>query len=84
MPISALVSADSYQGAWKELEEHERALSAERRRLQDRIDFVRATGATQSLAESDQLRHLEERERELSARRRSLHRQIDALHGRKP
>ena len=71
-----------YADALKELEEHERALSRDRTRLQQRIDFVRAGTGAPGSSELDQLRRLEERERELSQRRRALHRQIDAARAR--
>jgi ABC-type phosphate transport system auxiliary subunit len=56
-----------------ELEEEERLISAERRRLQDRIDYFAGSEDSAALAE------LERRERELSDRRRELHDQIDGL-----
>jgi hypothetical protein len=56
-----------------QLEEEERLISAERRRLQDRIDYF--AGAEDSAA----LVRLERKERELSRRRRWLHSQIDGL-----
>jgi len=58
----------------EELEEEERAVSAERRRLHDRLNAFYNEAAAQ-------------RERELSARRKELHREIDALRvqvGREP
>ena len=58
-----------------ELEEEERLLSAERRRLQDRIDYFSGTGQDPQLAE------LELREQDLSRRRRELHDRIDAIRG---
>jgi hypothetical protein len=66
-----------------ELEELERALSQQRRRLQDRIDFARTRGGTPDAATVDHLLGLEEKEREVSARRRALHRQIDAARARR-
>jgi hypothetical protein len=71
-----------YADALRELEEFERALSRDRTRLQQRIDFVRAGTGAPGTSEVDQLRRLEERERELSHRRRALHRQIDAARAR--
>ena len=74
--------AGPYADAMRELEELEHALSKERARLQQRIDFVRAgTGSSEGTVAA-QLRHLEERERALSERRRALHRQIDAARAR--
>jgi predicted transcriptional regulator len=49
-----------------ELEDEERRVSAERRRLHDRLNAFYSEAAA-------------ERERRLSARRKALHRQIDAL-----
>ena len=57
----------------QELEEEERLLSAERRRLQDRIDYFGG------VADSPELAELERREQDLSRRRRALHERIDAL-----
>jgi uncharacterized protein YlxW (UPF0749 family) len=50
----------------EELEEEERLVSAERRRLHDRLNAFHNEAAA-------------ERERELSVRRKELHREIDAL-----
>ena len=65
-----------------ELEELERAVSRERTRLQDRIDFVRAGTGAPETSVAEQLTLLEQKERELSERRRTLHRQIDAARAR--
>jgi hypothetical protein len=54
-----------------QLEEEERTVSSERRRLHERIDNW---GGTEELIE---------RERELSRRRRDLHAQIDDLRARR-
>jgi predicted nucleic acid-binding Zn-ribbon protein len=59
-----------------QLEEEERLISAERRRLQDRIDYFAGAEDSAALAE------LERKEREFSARRRELHDQIDDLRPR--
>lgn len=56
-----------------ELEGEERLISAERRRLQDRIDYFAGPEDSAALAE------LERKERELSERRRELHHRIDGL-----
>jgi len=53
-------------------------VSGKRRRLHDRLDFLRGT-ATPSGEGREQIERLEEEERELSARRRDLHVEIDAL-----
>jgi hypothetical protein len=62
-----------------ELESEERAVSGKRRRLHDRIDFMRAGGAVASPDATEQLRRLEEEESQLSFRRRELHVEIDTL-----
>jgi hypothetical protein len=59
-----------------ELEREERTLSDRRRRLQERIDFVRGGGAE---ATELSLQRLLAEERELSTRRRELHKRIDEL-----
>lgn len=61
----------------EELEEEERAVSARRRRLHDRIDFLHGSGMGEPDAEERLARLLEE-EREVSRRRRELHALIDA------
>ena len=58
-----------------ELDEEERLLSAERRRLQDRIDYFTGSG------DSAQLADLQRREHDLSQRRRELHERIDGIRG---
>jgi hypothetical protein len=60
------------------LEEEERRVSRERRRLHDRIDFIRGNGVHDP-ATFDQLATLSGQEREISDRRRAMHREIDAL-----
>jgi chromosome segregation ATPase len=59
-----------------ELEEEERALSARRRRLHDRIDFLRG-GAVSD--EDPGLAELTAEEREVSRRRREVHARIDEI-----
>lgn len=63
------------------LQEEERAVSLQRRRLQDRIDLFMGGGATHDVA-GDELHQLRARERELSEQRRALHDQIDLLRAR--
>ena len=60
------------------LEQDERAVSQRRRRLHERIDFMRGNGAQdeESLA---RLAKLQAEEKEVSAQRRDLHARIDAL-----
>ncbi len=58
------------------LTDQERAISARRRRLHARIDFVRATGAGSAYADQ-QLTEMIERERRVSADRRAIHHRID-------
>jgi hypothetical protein len=65
-----------------QLEEEERALSLQRRRLQDRIDLFLGGGAPHDVA-GEEMRELRGRERELSERRRQLHDQIDLLRARR-
>jgi hypothetical protein len=60
-----------------ELEERERTVSARRRRLHDRIDYARGTGAAE--ADPDALARLHADERAVSDERRRLHAEIDAL-----
>ena len=62
-----------------QLESEERTISSKRRRLHDRLDFMRSGGAVASDDHEEKLRQLLEEERELSARRRELHIEIDAL-----
>jgi hypothetical protein len=78
LPIERLMSVDAetqLERLLEELDEEERLLSAERRRLQDRIDYYAGPGQTGDLTE------LERKERELSQRRSELHARIDALRG---
>ena len=62
-----------------QLESEERIISSKRRRVHDRLDFMRSGAAVQSADHEEQLRRLEEEERQLSAKRRELHVEIDAL-----
>lgn len=62
------------------LEQEERAISQRRRRLHERIDFVRGSGA-QDADSLERLAALEAEEKEVSYRRRQLHARIDALRG---
>ncbi len=55
----------------------ERSLSAQRRRLQDRIDFLRSGGRGPDDDVTELLDELLRRERELSERRRELHEEIE-------
>ena len=61
------------------LEGEERAVSSKRRRLHDRIDFMRSGRAVPSEESEARLLELQEEERELSLRRRELHAEIDVL-----
>jgi hypothetical protein len=58
------------------LEAEERSLSASRRRLHDRIDFVRTLSGSTAV---NQLATLQQQERELSKRRRKIQNQVRAL-----
>ena len=62
------------------LEQEERAASQRRRRLHERIDFIRGNGARDD-ASVERLEKLEADEREVSRSRRELHGRIDALRG---
>jgi hypothetical protein len=64
------VSLDELRAELAELEAQETRLSAERRRLHDRIDLGFATDSTRA------------REREVSDERRRLHHRIDSLRER--
>jgi hypothetical protein len=78
LPIhESMSTADAYpqlELLLDQLDEEERLLSAERRRLQDRIDYF----AGEDSAEAAEL---ERKEQDLSRRRRQLHERIDALRG---
>jgi hypothetical protein len=63
----------------KELEDEERALSASRRRMHDRIDLFGGTDGPEGAAADEMVRQ----ERELSERRRELQRRIDTLRARR-
>jgi hypothetical protein len=69
--------ADS-AGDLARLELEERAVSQRRRRLHERINFIRGNGA-QDDESLERLAKLEVEEKEVSERRRELHGRIDAL-----
>ena len=60
------------------LEQEERAISQRRRRLHERIDFIRGSGVHDDESR-DRLAKLEAEEKEVSRVRRELHERIDAL-----
>ena len=62
-----------------QLESEERTVSSKRRRVHDRLDFMRSGAAVPSDDHEERLQQLTEEERELSHRRRELHFEIDAL-----
>jgi predicted nucleic acid-binding Zn-ribbon protein len=62
-----------------ELNEEERSISARRRRLHDRIDFLRAGGGGPLEDVAELLASLEREEREVSAYRRELHERIELM-----
>ena len=62
-----------------QLETEERSVSSRRRRLHDRLDFMRSGAAVPSADHEAKLRELEEEERALSVRRMELHAEIDGL-----
>jgi hypothetical protein len=65
-----------------QLEAEERTISSRRRRVQDRIDFVRSGRAIDSPDAIAQLERLLEEEGDLSSRRRELHAEIDIVRKR--
>jgi predicted nucleic acid-binding Zn-ribbon protein len=70
-----------------QLEIEERTVSSRRRRVQDRLDFMRSGAAVPSADHAERVQQLEEEERTLSAHRRELHAEIDMLRtqlGRQP
>lgn len=60
------------------LEQEERAVSQRRRRLHERIEFIRGNGA-QDAESLERLAKLEAEEKEVSQQRRDLHGRIDGL-----
>ena len=60
------------------LEQEERAVSQRRRRLHERIDFIRGNGA-QDAESLERLVKLEAEAKEVSQQRRDLHGRIDGL-----
>lgn len=60
------------------LVEEERAVSKQRQRLHERIDFVRSQASGSEATDGD-LAYLTQRERDVSDRRRELHSLIDAI-----
>jgi len=66
-----------------QLRAEERSLSARRKRLHDRIDFIRS-GSADPTQVDERLQKLLDEEREISARRQQLHAEIDELRGRTP
>lgn len=71
MPKASIVELEA-------LIEEERTVSKRRRRLHEKIDFLRGTGVDEPQAK-ERLDALEQEERTVSDRRRALHAQIDAL-----
>ena len=74
------MSAEGLEG----LQAEERSVSRQRKRLQDRIDFIRSGGGGSASASQveEQLRALLEKEGALSKRRSELHSQIAQLQPR--
>jgi hypothetical protein len=65
-----------------QLEREEHLVSVRRRRLHDRIDFLRSSGnADGTPASPEQMAVLDAQEREISTKRRELHVQIAAARG---
>lgn len=76
--LTGLAAAD-LDRLLERLEAEERTLSNRRRRLHDRIDFVRAGGNPDGTpANPDQLEALDAQERAISDERKALHARIDA------
>jgi hypothetical protein len=64
---------------FRDLTNQERRVSAQRRRLHNRIAFVRSQGVSGNEQTESQLAYLVEQERFLSRRRKELHRLIDEI-----
>jgi hypothetical protein len=62
---------------FRQLVGEERRISAQRRRLHDRIDFVKGLGDAGDEETASRLAYLLEKEREVSRQRKELHRLID-------
>lgn len=63
-----------------QLEQEERAVSKQRARLHQRIEFARTSGdGAGNPASPEQLEALDAQEREVSKTRKDLHRRIDEL-----
>jgi predicted nucleic acid-binding Zn-ribbon protein len=73
------VDSDAAERARKleRLEAEERAVSARRRRLQDRIDFLRGGGGGPVEDNAELIEDLVRQEREVSVQRRAIHQQIE-------
>jgi hypothetical protein len=65
-----------------QLNNEERSLSAQRVRLQNRIDFLRSGGRGRTAEVADEIAELVEDEREVSRRRRELHDRIEVARAR--
>jgi hypothetical protein len=64
---------------FRELTQLERGISDRRRRLHERITFVKSQGASVNSETASQLVYLEQKERVLSRQRKEIHRLIDQL-----
>ena len=71
------VMSEDAERSLEQLDEEERAISARRLRLHDRIEFLRGTGVGEPDA-AERLAKLLEEENQASRRRRELHGLIDA------
>jgi predicted nucleic acid-binding Zn-ribbon protein len=65
-------------GDLQRLEQEEGAVSQRRRRLHERIDFLRQSGLA-AAGDQERLAALEAEEREVSRQRKGLHERIDAI-----
>jgi hypothetical protein len=59
------------------MNQEERALSARRTRIQNRLDFLRSGGGGHGAEVEEQIAELERQEREVSLARRELHERIE-------
>jgi hypothetical protein len=77
-PEQRHLSPDEADAVLAGLEDEERALSSQRARLHDRIDFARQLAVNDAIS-ADRLERLLTEERELGLRRRALHTQIEQV-----
>ncbi len=73
--------SESERERLRDLLGQERAVSARRRALHARLDFIRSQGDTGNAETANQIEYLTAKERSLSDLRGELHREIDRLQG---